>query len=283
MGRRPHHAAGAATAALADPAHPTFRRDRSGPARQRQLPGLRRPEAAGSGLQRGGGAPAVAHPAPVVFPHRGLCRLPGLLRRGRRQGVRRRPGQWPGGCGLPGASLLDAGLAELGRWRPVAQHLHRLPRRRAGPAAVPRAVAPGGLRLGRHGVQRVVCHCGRAHRRRTLAVPGRRGGAPGLCRVRWSASVLPCAHARHARAAEFTLREPGAGRGCQAGAEGAHPAGLPPALRRAEAKLGRLHGLRCLGRAGQQRQLRRPGGLRPMGTGLRGTVRARRPRFRAVL
>ena len=40
-----------------------------------------------------------------------------------------------------------------------------------------------------------------------------------------------------------------------------------------EAGLGWLQGLRRLGRAGQQRQLRRPGRLRPVGAGVRGAVR----------
>ena len=81
--RRPGDARGAAPAAGAHAAHARVRGDRAARARQRQLPLVRRPEAQRRGVERGGGAGAVAEAGHLVLPDRGLRGLPRLLRPGR--------------------------------------------------------------------------------------------------------------------------------------------------------------------------------------------------------
>jgi len=72
----------------------------------------------------------------------------------------------------------------LGWRRPVAEHLHRLPRWGTGAPDFSRAGAPGGVCQGRHDVQRVICHCRGAHGQPALAgQPGQQRSPQSLCRV----------------------------------------------------------------------------------------------------
>ena len=71
------------------------------------------------------------------------------------------------------SGLLDPGLDELGRRRPAAQHLHRLPRRRARPACCftswhTRSCMPAE----RHHLQRIVRHGGRTASASPAGWPG---------------------------------------------------------------------------------------------------------------
>ena len=99
---------------------------------------------------------------------------------------------------LSGAGVFDARASCRRRLagRPAAQHLHRLSRRRAGPADLPRARAPGRVRAGRHAVQRILRQRGREDRRRALARPA--GERPG------ARSTTPAAR----RAAPTSARSP---------------------------------------------------------------------------
>ena len=188
---------------------------------------------------------------------------------------------------LPGAGVFDARPAadrRLAR-RPAAQHLHRLSGRRARAADLPRARAPGGVRAGRHALQRVVREHGREDRRRALArrAAQRRRRAP-------STSV---AEARRAdfRALTSRYRDELARLYASAQADDAKRAGKAAILARLRADYAAMKATRWNGyagydawfAAGQQRRIRRPRQLHRAGAGVREAVRARRPRFPALL
>ena len=95
---------------------------------------------------------------------RRLRRLPRLLR------PAPTPRPSPPSCARRASTSPSTACRRIRRWaaadrrlarRPAAQHLHRLSRRRAGAADLPRARAPGGVRARRHAVQRVVRDRGR--------------------------------------------------------------------------------------------------------------------------
>ena len=189
MDRPAGHPTRPAHAPAAGPARPRLCGGRTAPARQRQLPPLCRSEAPRRRVERSGRAAGCAHAAHLVLSGDGLHWLPGLLCPSRCAG-RGRPAGRPGaggGC-VRRARLLHAGLHELGRGRPAAEHLRGLARGRLCAPAVPRTGAPGGVRPGRYGVQRIVCHGGRAPGQRPLdgraqhprgpRRPGRQRAAP---------------------------------------------------------------------------------------------------------
>jgi hypothetical protein len=239
-------------------------------ARQPELPPLRRPAPHRRDLERDGRAGLLAgRSRPGASRSRAASATAATTTRPRRAEAASCAQQGLRGQRLPGHRVFDAGLDELGRRRPAAQHLHRLSRRRAGAPDLPRAGAPGGLRQERHDVQRVVRHAverlggtrwletqaDEKARQDYAAYDGRRRLFRELSRV---------TRERLKAVYETPGMSPGEGRGGkqkvmeQFRTEYAQMKGLPGM----DPRLARL---RPLGARGEQRLLRRAGGVRRTG------------------
>ena len=190
------HRSGPCRAAAYRPRHPGVRLRCPRPARERQLPPLRRARSPIRGVERGGDAGAVAGAQAVVLPRSRMPELSRLLLRIRRRDVRR-------GAGSPGlgrhrgrgSCVLDTRLV-----RRSAAELHG---RAAGipprPDHLPRARTPAALRPRRPRAQRILRGRGRACGGGPMDRGGRAGGPDRTPpHRRRSRSRVPRAAARRA-------------------------------------------------------------------------------------